>query len=76
MKYREHDSVVLIEDVPEHGLRAGDAGAVVHAYSDDEVDVEFVRLSGYTQAVVLLPTRKLRAASDDDVMTARSRRPA
>lgn len=73
MKYRERDSVVLLEDIPAQGLRAGDAGAVVHAYSDDDVEVEFIRLSGRTQAVVSLSTRKLRAASDDDLMSARSR---
>jgi hypothetical protein len=35
MSIRELDSVVLERDLPEHGLRRGDLGAVVHVYPSD-----------------------------------------
>ena len=31
---RESDTVVLAHDIPEHGLKKGDVGAVVHRYGD------------------------------------------
>lgn len=74
MMFKEHESVILLEDIPEHGLRAGDAGVVVHAYSGPDVEVEFIRLSGHTHAVLTLASRQLRAASDNDMMAARSRK--
>jgi hypothetical protein len=43
MNMSEHDVVVLTRDLPEHGLRAGDVGAVVHVYSNGKAyEVEFV----------------------------------
>ena len=50
MTIRELDSVVLERDLPEYGLRNGDPGALVHVYSSDASEVEFVRLSGGTPA--------------------------
>jgi Domain of unknown function (DUF4926) len=35
MSFRELDSVVLERDLPEHGLRKGDLGAVVHLHESD-----------------------------------------
>lgn len=44
---KEHDPVVLTHDIPEHGLKEGDVGAVVHPYAAGEgFEVEFVRASG------------------------------
>jgi hypothetical protein len=30
MRFKELDTVVLTHDVPEHGLKEGDIGAIVH----------------------------------------------
>ncbi len=39
---KEHDIVVLTEDVPEEGLTAGDVGTVVHIHNNGEgYEVEF-----------------------------------
>ena len=46
MKFNELDTVVLATDLPEHGLRQGDLGAVVHVYEPDGLEVEFVTASG------------------------------
>ena len=42
MTVREYDDVVLIRDLPEEGLLAGEIGTVVHIYSDGPAyEVEF-----------------------------------
>jgi hypothetical protein len=52
---RELDGVVLMRDLPEHGLRAGDVGVVVHVYGEGiGFEVEFVTGDGKTVAVVTL----------------------
>ena len=48
------DTVVLDRDLPEHGLRRGDLGAVVDLHAPDGLEVEFVLASGKTQALVTL----------------------
>ena len=50
MKFELLDTVVLARDLPEHGLRAGDLGAVVETYGADGLEVEFVQASGHTKA--------------------------
>jgi hypothetical protein len=43
------DTVALTEDVPAHGLRAGEVGAVVEVFGDGEAfEVEFCDLDGAT----------------------------
>lgn len=49
MRYRVLDTVVLDKDLPEHGLRKGDLGAVVEVYEPDGLEVEFVTASGRTR---------------------------
>jgi hypothetical protein len=72
MTLRELDTVVLDRDLPEHGLRRGDLGAVVHTYPGDAVEVEFVRASGRTQALVLLQATDVRALRDADLPAVRT----
>ena len=72
MSIRELDTVVLERDLPEHGLRRGDLGAVVHVYDAQRVDVEFVRLSGQTQAIVPLALDDVRAVQDADLPAVRT----
>jgi hypothetical protein len=67
----ELDTVVLLRDHPEAGLRAGDVGAVVHVYPADAVEVEFVTASGRTIAVETLGTDEVRPVRDDDLLTVR-----
>jgi hypothetical protein len=66
------DTVVLDRDLPEHGLRRGDLGAVVETYEPDGLDVEFVRASGHTQALVALTTHDIRPIRDQDLVAVRS----
>ena len=71
MTIHELDTIVLDRDLPETGLRKGDVGAVVHVYGPDHFDVEFVRASGRTQAVVELSRADVRSLEDSDVPAVR-----
>ena len=65
------DVVVLERDLPAHGLKRGDLGAVVEQVGADAYMVEFVAGSGCTQALVTLAANDLRAVSDDDLLSVR-----
>lgn len=71
MKFHNLDTVVLRRDLPEHGLRQGDIGAVVQIYEPDGIEVEFVRASGRTQALVELTVNDVRAIEDEDLISVR-----
>jgi Domain of unknown function (DUF4926) len=71
MTLHPHDVVVLTRDLPAHGLRQGDLGAVVDVQGPDAVAVEFVAASGRTQALVTLPPADLREVNDDDLVSVR-----
>jgi hypothetical protein len=53
MKYKLLDTVVLDRDLPQHGLRAGDLGAVVEVYEPEGLEVEFVTASGKLRPLLL-----------------------
>jgi hypothetical protein len=72
MKFALLDTVVLKRDLPEHGLRAGDLGAVVELYEADGVEVEFVRASGQTKALITLRAGDLRSVAEDDMLAVRA----
>jgi hypothetical protein len=72
MTYRVLDTVVLDRDMPAHGLRKGDLGAIVEVYDPDGLEVEFVTASGRTAALVTLATRDVRPVADDDLVSVRS----
>lgn len=64
----EHDCVVLLQDLPEERLQAGDVGTVIHVHRDGEgYEVEFVTLTGQTVAVATLLAAQLRPVSRRDV---------
>lgn len=65
---KEHGRVVLLKDVPEEGLKAGDVGTVVHVYHQGEAfEVEFMTLDGTTVAVVTVPASDVRTVSNRDI---------
>ena len=71
MTYRVLDTVVLERDLPDHGLRRGDLGAVVEVYEPDGLEVEFVTASGRTAALVTLRAGDVRPVGDDDLVAVR-----
>ena len=71
MKFKELDTVVLRKNLPEHGLREGDLGAIVHLHEPDGIEVEFVTASGRTEALLTLKESDVRAVGDSDLVSVR-----
>lgn len=63
--------MVLDRDVPEFALRKGDLGAVLQVYGPDGLEVEFVTVSGRTQALVTLRLGDVRPVMDEDLISVR-----
>jgi hypothetical protein len=72
MNYKLLDTVVLDRDLPQHGLRSRDLGAVVEVYEPEGLDVEFVTASGKTQALVTLNVNDVRPVKENDLVAVRS----
>ena len=72
MRFHTLDTVVLDRPLPEHGLCAGDLGAVVGTYGPDSLDVEFVTASGETKALVTLKESDVREIRGQDIIAVRS----
>jgi len=65
---KEHDCVVLTEDLPEEGLKAGDIGTVVHIHQGSAgYEVEFMTLAGETVTVVTLMASQVRPFARRDM---------
>jgi len=65
---KEHDRIVLLKDLPEDGLQAGDVGTVIHIHRKGEAfEVEFMTLDGGTVAVITLLSSQIRAVSKRDI---------
>ena len=57
---KEHDVVTVMVDVPSEGLSAGDVGAIVHCYFDqDAYEVDILDDQGRSKGVVTLPASQL-----------------
>ena len=76
MTFKLLEPVVLVKDKPEFGLKTGDLGTVVEIYDDRAVEVEFVKTSAETLAVVTLSAEDVRAGERDDVLAVRSSKTA
>ncbi len=71
---KEHDRIVLLEDLSAEGLQAGDVGTVVHIHKEGEAfEVEFMTLEGETITVVTLLSSQIRAVSRRDITHVRER---
>jgi hypothetical protein len=62
----------LDRDLPQHGLRRGDLGAIVQMYDQNTLEVEFVTASGRTQTLVTLNLADVREVRDGDLIAVRS----
>lgn len=69
---KELDTVVLTEDLPEHGLVRGDLGTVVLMHAGKGYEVEFVTLDGETLAVVSLFPNQVRPVARREIAQARA----
>jgi len=65
---KEHDCVVLLQDMPAEGLKAGDMGTVVHIHKAGAgYEVEFMTLTGETICVTTLLAAQVRSITRRDV---------
>ena len=68
----ELDRVALTRNLPEHGLIAGDIGAVVGVHQDGKgYTLEFMALDGTTLAIVTLDAEGVRPLREREVAHAR-----
>ncbi len=73
----EHAHVVLTRDLPEHGLKAGDVGVVVHVHRSSTVAtpigymIEIFTVDGASVDEVSVPADALRQATPMDRVHAR-----
>jgi len=70
---KDLDVVVLAQDLPEHGLQAGDLGTVVLTHGEgDGYEVEFMTLAGETIAVVTLLASQARPIGHQEIAHVRA----
>lgn len=69
----EHERVVLLTDLPEHGLKNGNMGMIVHVYRDGKgYEVELMALDGETIDVVTLRATQIRTIHEREIADART----
>ena len=69
---KEHECIVLTEDLLGEGLKAGDIGTVVHIHEGGAgYEVEFMTLAGETIAVTTLLPGQVRPLARRDMAHAR-----
>ena len=70
---KELDCVALTADLPEHGLAAGDVGAVVHVYAGGKsYQVEFTTFDGNTIALAKVSADQIRPLGGKEIHHARA----
>jgi len=73
----ELDCVALTQDLPEHGLVAGDVGAVVHVFKGGgQFMVEFTTFNGDTVAVAKVLAGQIRPLAQNEIHHTRTLEPA
>ena len=66
--YPEHSRVALQEDLPGHGLSAGDVGTVVTAHHHRKgYEVEFCTLFGENATIVSLSPQQIRSLRPNEL---------
>ena len=76
MSLQLFDRAVLMKDLPEESLRAGDVGVVVEHYeargdSPEGYELEFFSARGETVAVVSVPATAVRVAESHELLSVR-----
>lgn len=70
--FKEHDTVVLNDDLTAERLKAGDVGTIVHVHPQGAAFVvEFLALSGDTVAITTVSPSQVRPVSNRDINHAR-----
>lgn len=68
----EFDLVVLVEDIHDSRLQAGDVGTILTVYKEEKAfEVEFVTLTGEAVAIETLLPHQIREVRTSEVMAVR-----
>ena len=59
MPFRERDTIVLNQDLPDRALQVGALGAVLHVHDDHILEVDFTPPGGM-ETIIQLPERAVR----------------
>ena len=74
---KEHDCIVLTQNLSEEGLQAGDIGTVIHIHDGGAgYEVEFMTLAGETVAIATLLPAQLRPIARREIAHVRELQPA
>lgn len=81
MSVEPFERVVLLRDMPDDGLRAGDVGTIVERYpatgrTGEGFEIEFFAANGESVAVASVPANAVRPATERDVLSVRVLQPA
>lgn len=69
---KEHKRAILTVDLPEHQLRAGDVGTIVHIYNNGAAyEVEFFTVDSKTFDVITVNAEQLRPVGSGEMVHAR-----
>jgi len=69
----ELDLVVLNHDMPDHNLKIGEVGTVVHSYTDGKAfEVEFLTAKGKTVALLTLNKKAIRPIYRREILHVRA----
>ena len=69
---KEHERIILTNDIPSEGLTAGDVGTIIHVHSGGKAyEVEFMSLAGQTAAIATVETSQVRSARRNEIAHAR-----
>jgi Domain of unknown function (DUF4926) len=69
---KEHERVILTNDLAAEGLKAGDVGTVIHVHREGQAfEVEFLTLHGETAAIATVPAAHIRPVTQRDMTHAR-----
>ena len=76
MRFEMFERVVLAQDLPADGLKAGDVGVIVEEHPamaevPDGYELEIFAATGETLAVVSVPATSIRKATEHDVLSVR-----
>ena len=76
MTFEMYERVVLAQDLPADGLKAGDVGVIVEEYPataevPEGYELEIFAANGKTFAVVSVPATSIRKATERDVLSVR-----
>lgn len=69
---KEHERIILTDNIPSEGLTAGDVGTIIHVHSGGKAfEVEFISLAGQTAAIATVEASQVRSARRNEIAHAR-----